>query len=92
MFKGFIEKNLHFKSKLIDPDVYIRKNRRENGTGYYELLLVYVDDIVSASHSTGIIMEDIGLAFDIKVKKYGPVTSYLGANVKPFQMSDRRYA
>ena len=32
MFKGLIEKNPHFKSTRIDPDMYIKINRRENGT------------------------------------------------------------
>ena len=55
-------------------------------------LLVYVDDVLAFSHSPESIMKDIVLAFDIKDKKYGPPTTSLGANVEPFQMSDRKYA
>ena len=59
IFKEFIEKNLHFKLTRILPDVYIRRNRRETRTEYYELLLVYMEDFLSVSHSPEIIMKDI---------------------------------
>ena len=36
-------------------------------------------------------MKNIGLSFDIKDKKYGPPSAYLGANVEPFQMSNGKY-
>ena len=55
-------------------------------------MLVYVDDVFAFSHSPESIMKDIGLSFDIKDNKYGSPTAYLGANVEPFQMSDRKYA
>ena len=54
--------------------------------------LVYVDDILEFIHSPESIIKDIGLEFDIKDNKYGPPTAYLGANVEPFQMSDKKYA
>ena len=60
--------------------------------GYYDLLLVYVDDFLAVSHSPESIVKDIILAFEIKYNNYGLPTSYLGANVELFQMSDRKYA
>ena len=51
MFKEFIENNHHFKLTRIDPDVYISRNRVENKTEYYELLLVYVDEFLVVSRS-----------------------------------------
>ena len=72
--------------------MYIRRNRRENGTEYYDTLLVYVDDILEFIHSPKSIMRDIGLAFDIKDNKYGPPTTYLGDNIELFQMSDEKYS
>ena len=59
---------------------------------YYELLLVYVDNILAVSHSPESIMKDIGLEFYIKGNNYGPPTAYLGANLQPFQMLDGKYA
>ena len=80
MFKELIEKNLHFKSTQIEPDVYIRRNRRVNVTEYYYILLICVDDVLAVSHLPEIIMKGIGLAFDIKDNNYGPSTTYLGSN------------
>ena len=74
MFNDFIENNLHFKSTRIDSNVYIRRKRRENGTGYYELFIVYVDDLLAVRQSPEIIMKYIRLEFDIKDNKYGPPT------------------
>ena len=51
-----------------------------------------MDDVFAVSHSPESTMKDIGLAFDIKNKKYVPPTAYLGTNVEPFQMSDGKYA
>ena len=58
----------------------------------WSTLLVYVDDALAFSHSPESIMKDIGLVFDIKDNKYGTLTSYLGANVEPFQISNSKYA
>ena len=91
MLKAFIENNLNFKSTLIDPNVYIRRNRGDDGTQCYEPLLVCVDGVLAVSHSPESIMNYIGLEFDIKDNNYGPPTSYLGTNVEPFQMSDGKY-
>ena len=59
--------------------------------GYYDLLLVYVDDVLAVSHSPKSILKDVGLEFYIKDNKYGPRNFYLGANGEPFQMSDGKY-
>ena len=72
--------------------MYINKKSTENGTEYYELLLVYVDEVLAVRQSLESIMKDIGFAFEIKDNKYGPNTAYLGDNVEPFQMSDGKYA
>ena len=88
-FKKFIENNLHFKLTQINPGVYIRRNSRENnGMGYYELFLVYVDYFLAVSHSPKIRMKYFGLEFGIKDNKYGPPTAYLGANFEPFHISE----
>ena len=50
---------------------------------YYELLIVFVDDVLAVSHSPKSIMKDIGLAFYIKYNKYGPSTAYLVSNLEP---------
>ena len=40
-----------------DPDVYRRRARKPSGEEYYELLLVYVDDVLTCSHAPQAIMD-----------------------------------
>ena len=44
IFKDHIVNCLGFTSCTIDPDMYYRRNTKEEGTGYYEVLLTYVED------------------------------------------------
>ena len=41
---------MNFISTQVDPDVYQRKSRKTYGEEYYEILLVYVDDVMACSH------------------------------------------
>ena len=43
-------KDLDFVSTLADLDVWIRETVREDGLKYYEMLFVYVDDILEVLH------------------------------------------
>ena len=86
MFKQFIEETLGFAPTRADSDAYIRRNRKVDGTEYYELLLVYVDDVLLISHDPDKVMKDIGKAFEIKNDEYGPPKRYLGADVEKFQV------
>ena len=43
-------KDLVFVSTLADPDVWIWEAVREDGFKYYEMLFVYVDNILAVSH------------------------------------------
>ena len=47
-------------------DIHYQKNKQPNGCYYYKLLLVYVDDVLAISHDSDLIMEMIGMCFDIK--------------------------
>jgi len=55
-----------FKNTKADPDVYIREQTKPNGFEYYEMLLVYVDDVLTVSHAPQIIMDEIGRLFTVK--------------------------
>ena len=37
MFKDFIESLLGFKSSRVDPDIYYRRNTRDDGSAYLPL-------------------------------------------------------
>ena len=50
---------LEFQPTCGDPDVYIKPQTKPDGIRYYEMLLVYVDDILVLSHDTKPIIDGI---------------------------------
>jgi hypothetical protein len=81
-----------FQSSIVDPDVYLRRNNKPEGEPYYELLLVYVDDIMCVSHDPRKVMERIGNTYEIKDGEIGPPKIYLGAGTEPFQLPNGKTA
>ena len=77
-----------FAPSSLDGDVYYRRCQCEHGETYYELLLVYVDDVLAISHDPGAIVEVISKGFEIKNNEWGRPTRYLGADVELFTKSD----
>ena len=64
-----------------------------SGSPYYELLLVYVDDVLCISHAPEeAVMKAIGGRFEIKNDEIAPPKTYLGADVEKFQLPDQTYA
>ena len=43
-------RTMRFKDTRVDPDVWRKESNKTDGTPYYELLLVYVDDILAVDH------------------------------------------
>jgi hypothetical protein len=81
-------RDLGFKSTSSDPDVWIRRQVKPDGTNYYEMVLVYVDDLLHLSHQPKVVMDAIGQAYRIKEGSLGPPTRYLGADISKFQLSN----
>ena len=52
-------KDLDFVSTLADPDVWIQEAVREDGFKYYEMLFLYVDDILAVSHKATDVIKEI---------------------------------
>ena len=88
MFKDFIVHKLGFAPSRVDSDLYYRKSKKPDGEFYYELLLVYVDDVLAISHDPEEIMKQIGKRFEIKNDEYGPPKTHLGADVELFTLPD----
>ena len=63
-----------------------QNNSQPDGSRFYGLQLVYVNDVLEIIHDLKIIMEKIGIIFDINNEKYGPPTRYLGVDVEKFQL------
>jgi hypothetical protein len=52
--------DIGFVSTIADPDVWIRQAACEDGYDYYEMLLVYVDDVLAISHELKVLIDAIG--------------------------------
>eukprot|EP00970_Alexandrium_tamarense_P000827 scaffold95_cov108-Alexandrium_tamarense.AAC.12 len=61
---------------------------KPNGEPYYELLLVYVDDILLVSAKPGEVSKQIASQFTIKDDHWGPPTQFLGSEVEEFIFED----
>ena len=83
---------LGFEETLADPDVWRRPATRENGTEYYELCLVYVDDILLVSHNPRPSLLQIGAFYELKGGSLGNPETYLGAQVYRHYLRDGRKA
>jgi hypothetical protein len=71
-----------------DPDVWIRPATKPDGTEYYEMILVYVDDILHILHDTKPRMAALEKLYTLKPGSTGPPTRYLGANICKYQLPD----
>jgi hypothetical protein len=72
---------LDYKPTKADPDVWIRPATKPDGFEYYEITLVYVDDILCISHDPKATMEGIQATFQLKDNKIEKPEHYLGAQL-----------
>ena len=71
--------NLGYTLTKANPDVWIQPTvKPDHGFKYYEMLLVYVDDVLSVSHDTEVTMKGIQGTFKLKGDKIEVPTHYLG--------------
>ena len=66
---------------IIDPGMYYRRNTREDIIDYYELLLVYAENVLECSHGAKVVMAGISERFEIKNNNIAGPKLYLGGNV-----------
>ena len=71
---------LSFNSTRADPDVWIRDAVRLDGGNYYEMLFVYVDDILALSHKATEVITEITSFYKENEGIIKPLDIYLGAN------------
>lgn len=76
---------LGYKPSDADPDVWLKPAVKPDGYEYYDMILVYVDDILHVSHYKSYdedpVMQEIGRIYQLKDGSVKPPTLYLGANV-----------
>ena len=59
-------RDMDFVPKVDDPDIYHRRARNPDGEDYYDLLSVYVDDLLRCLHNPQLIMDALALPYDLK--------------------------
>jgi hypothetical protein len=78
---GWNSERLGFVSSKADPDIWMCKGWKPNGSFYWEYALCYVDDILVFSHQPNVVMDAIVQHVTQKPGSAKPPDSYLGANV-----------
>ena len=83
-------KDPDFVSTLSDPDVWIQEEVRKDGFKYYEILFLYVNNILVVSHKATDVIKEITAFYRVKEGSIQPPDIYLGNNIMKVQMSDGR--
>jgi hypothetical protein len=78
-------RDMNFVSSQADPDVWIRA-----ANAHYELLLVYVDDILIFAKNPKSIMDALGQLYELKPDSEKETDLYLGVNVEKFRVPNGR--
>ena len=74
--------HLNFTSCKADPEVWMREAQKDDGTPYWEYVLLYVDDCLCISmDGERVLRNEIGKYFLLKEKSIGPPDIYLGNKI-----------
>jgi len=84
--------DLGYELTKADPDIWIRKAMKPDGYEYYEMLFVYVNNIISVSHRAKEAIAEITKFHKAKEGSIKEPDIYLGADVAKFQLPDGREA
>ena len=91
-FRAFMAKKLDeagFSSSQADPDVWLRPAVKEDGSDYYEYIIMYVDDVLAISHDATRILKGLeGDTIRYKNNKISPPEMYLGARLMYKSIND----
>ena len=82
-----------FKSCKADPDVWMRPGTKDDGSEYWQYVLLYTDDIlVIMCDPETFLRQEIGSRFTLKESSIGPPTQYLGNKVSEVVLENGRSA
>jgi hypothetical protein len=59
-------RDIGFVSTTADPNVWIQPAARDDGYEYYEMLLVYVDNVLAISHEPKVLIDAIGEYYKVE--------------------------
>jgi hypothetical protein len=74
--------NLGYLPSYTDPDVWLKAATKPDGFVYYEMVLVYVDDVMAIGHNLGKTIEGILSVFKLKGGKAELPDMYLGVSLE----------
>jgi hypothetical protein len=73
---------LGFASSCSDPDVWLRLSKQSTGEGYYEYVLLYINDVlVISKNADNVLQREIGQHFVLREESIGPPSQYLGGKL-----------
>ena len=73
--------DLGYRPSYADPDVWLKVATKPDGFKYYEMVLVYVNDVMVISHVPGKTIEGILSVFKLKGDKVSSPNMYLGVSL-----------
>jgi len=73
-----------------DRNVWLKPGVKPDGFRYYQMILIYVDDILHLSHDPDVVINALRGMYELKEGSVGPPNRYLGANVERVQLGDGR--
>jgi Reverse transcriptase (RNA-dependent DNA polymerase) len=83
-----LEKSLGFSPCVADNDVWMRPATKNDGSEYYELVLVHTDDLLVVSHQAQSILTQLDQHYVLKPGSIGPPKVYLGVEVGHYVLDD----
>ena len=92
MIEDHILNCLRITPSTIDSNMYYQRNTNEDGTDYYKLLLVYVDNVLACIHDAKEVMTRIAAKFEINDDEIAEPKLYLGGNIENFQSPNGNHA
>ena len=75
---------------MADPDVLIREAVPEDGLKYYEILFMYVDNILAVLHKATDVIKEITVFYRAKEGSIKPPDIYRSVNITMVQITDGR--
>ena len=80
-----------FTSCKADPEVWMRPGIKDDGSKYWQYVLLYTDDILCIMENPDkFLRNEMGARFTLKEKSIGPPTQYLGNKVSEVTLENGR--
>ena len=76
-----------YRPTQADPDVWTKRASKEDGSLYYKMMLIYVDDVLHIAEDPEEDMAKLGQVYRLK-DGVGTPDRYLGGNIERVQTSD----